>query len=391
MDTNGRFVDYYAILGIAPESAPDAIKEAIKEKRRVWNAKQNHPDPTTRSHAEQVMRDLNDAERTLLQPATRGAYDRERPQRLAAAEAATPAQTGVDDWEDRVQYFIDNDNLVAAHRTAVEAVTRAPGSSQAWTLRGQASALLENYRDAEYELAEASRLDPAASFPCYLLGETYRMQEKWKSAVAQFDRALSLDPDNPMVITSKAAVFLANDQASTAIRLMEPVVKRFPQDEVYTFHLALAYHDDAISRLTPVPGTDTHIWTTADHITILRHAADRISQLRSNAPEVREALTHLRAFADEGEKVTWDLAAPNFYVAVGVMVFLCSCGGISSGTHSVAFGFIVGILLAGAASYGLLAAFRRKPAWKLAHQAMGKGNFTQQLQSNTARVMRYFS
>jgi tetratricopeptide (TPR) repeat protein len=391
MDNNDRFVDYYAILGIAPESGPDAIKDAIKEKRRVWNAKQNHPNPTTRAHAEQVMRDLNDAERTLLQTGSRGVYDRKRPQRLAASEAAVPAQADVGDWEDRIQYFIDNDNLIAAHRTAVEAVTRASGSSKAWTLRGQASALLEHYGDAEYELAEASRLDPGESFPHYLLGETYRMQDKWKSALDQFDRALSLDADNPMVITSKAAVFLANDRAATAVSLMEPVVKRFPDDEIYKFHLALAYHDDAISRLTPVPGTDTHVWTTADHITILRRAADRINKLGSPATEVREAVTQLRAFADEGEQVKWDLAAPNLYVAIGIMVFLCSCGGISSGTNSIPFGIFAGLLLGGVACYALLAAFRRKPAWKLAHQALGKGNFTQQIQSGTASVMRYFS
>jgi tetratricopeptide (TPR) repeat protein len=386
-----RFVDFYDLLSVDTDSNAEAIKQAIKEKRRAWNAKQNHPDPTTRAHAEQTMRDLNDAERTLLRPDSRSGYDRDRPQRLAAAAALIPSQVSNDDWEDRVQYFIDNDNLVAAHRAAVEAVTRAPGSSKAWTLRGQASALLENYRDAEYELAEAGRLSPTEAFPSYLLGETYRMQEKWKSALAQFDKALALEPGNPMVVTSKAAVYLSNDEPTVAVRLMEPVVKQFPDDDVYKFHLALAYHDEAISQLTPVPGTDNHIWTAPEHITVLRRAADKIDKLRCTAPDVREAVTHLRAFANEGEKVTWDLAAPNFYVVIGVLAFLCSCGGVYNTTQSAAGGIFVGLLIGAAISVALLSAFRRKPAWKLAKQALGKGNLTQQMQYSTAKVMRYFS
>lgn len=384
-----RFVDFYDLLGISPQSDAETIRNAIKEKRRVWNAKQNHPNPTTRSHAEQTMRDLNEAERTLLNPSLRASYDRERPERLAAAAASIPTQVSADDWEERVQFFIDNDNLVAAHRTAVEAVTHAPGSAKAWTLRGQASALLERYTDAEYELAEALRLDQNDYYPVYLLGETYRMQDKWQPAMAKFDQALRLSPDNPMVITSKAAVYIAIDQASQAVRLMEPVVRQHPNDEIYKFHLALAYHDEALSRLPKVPGTDSHIWTDAEHIRILRQAVSKIRSLNSPDPAVREAVQRLQAFADEGEQVKWDLTKPVFQQVAALLVFLPVCAGITS-NGSIVAGLIVGLLLGGGVFYGLLYAFRRKPAWKLAKEAMSGGNLGEKMTRTTARAMAWY-
>lgn len=391
MPNTDRFVDYYDLLGITPNVAADAIRTAIKEKRRTWNTKQNHPDPSTRSHAEQAMRDINDAERVLLTPTSKSAYDRERPQRLAAAQASIPSQVTVGDWEERFEFFVDNDNMHAAHTIAVEAVSANPGSSKAWTLRGQASALLENYRDAEYELLEASRLDPDEGYPHYLLAEAYRCQSKYDQALAQFDKALSLDPANPVTITSKAEVYLETNRPAQAVVLMEPIVKQFPKDEVYQFHLAIAYHDQAIAQLTPVPGTDKHIWTSAEQVAMLRRAADRIIGLNSTSTEVRKAANELRTFADEGDKMEWDMNKPAFYVIVGAWIFIAMCGGLGSAMHSYVGGFFLGLLIAGGVTYGLLYAFRRKPAWKIANQALGKGNLSQRLDSVAGSVYRFFS
>jgi tetratricopeptide (TPR) repeat protein len=243
-----RFIDFYELIGVPVNASPDVIRQAVKDKRRKTNPQQNHPDPMRRALAEQIMRDLDAAERILLDVRQRGPYDAERPTRLAAsAAAATSGMPTTDDWADRVQYFLDNENPAAAHRVAIEAVTHAPGDPRAWTLRGQSSALLGNFPDAEYELSEASRLDQTVAFPFYLLGEVYSAQEKWKSALTQYDRALSMEPDNPVFGTSKARLFIENDRADLAVSIMEPIVRRYPGDDVYTYHLAMAYYEVAIN------------------------------------------------------------------------------------------------------------------------------------------------
>ncbi|WP_238007386.1 tetratricopeptide repeat protein [Dactylosporangium sp. AC04546] len=382
-----RFVDFYNLLGVAPDASAADIKTAIKEKRRTFNARQSHPEPKTRAHAEQVMRDLDEAERTLLHAERRREYDRHRPARQAQAQAVVPssAPSAVGDWEDRARHFLDNDNPLAAHRVAQEWVTSAPGNSTAWTVRGQASALIGNFQDAEYELAEASRLSPAEAFPSYLLGEVYAAQEKWKSALNQYDKALAMEPENPVYGTSKARLFLANDKPKAAVKIMEPIVKRFPEDQVFKYHLAMAYHDAALEELPQLPNGG-HIWTSEEQIQGLERAATRIDRLKCKDSDVREAASSLRKFAAEGREIRWDTAAPNLYVGLGVTIFIFACAGCFNTTESFGAAIFLGLLIGGGAAFGLFAAVRRKPAWKLAEQALGKGNLTQQMQDVGNRV-----
>ncbi|GAA2328832.1 tetratricopeptide repeat protein [Dactylosporangium salmoneum] len=380
---NTHLVDFYELLGLAPDASPADIKAAIKNKRRTFNARQSHPEPKTRAHAEQVMRDLDEAERTLLDAGRRREYDQNRPARQAQAQvgAVGPAggPGGADDWEDRARHFLENDNPLAAHRVAQEWVMSAPGNSVAWTVRGQASALLGNFPDAEYELAEAGRLAPGEAFTSYLLGEVYAAQEKWKSALTQFDKALATDPENPVYGTSKARLFLANDKPKAAVKLMEPIVKRFPKDEVYKYHLAMAYHDAALDELPQLQGGG-HIWTSEEQIDGLERAATKIDRLHSKDGEVREAVSALRTFAAQGREIRWDTRAPNLYVGLGIFVFLFACTGCFNATQSIGAALFLSLLISGGAAFGLFAAMRRKPAWKLAQQALGKGNLTEQMQ-----------
>jgi hypothetical protein len=107
---NTTFTDYYAVLGISPDTDIDAIKTAY---RRL--AMQYHPD---RGGSHEKMLQINEAFRVLINPTSRAEYDHWRanvndPQARQAAEEAVhtaaaqaanypPSSDQVDSWMDSV-------------------------------------------------------------------------------------------------------------------------------------------------------------------------------------------------------------------------------------------------------------------------------------------------
>ena len=74
--TTEVFVNYYEILpGIVETSQEDAIRKAIREQRQIWNKRAAQADPVKREQAQKRVRDLGDAERVLLDPARKQAFD----------------------------------------------------------------------------------------------------------------------------------------------------------------------------------------------------------------------------------------------------------------------------------------------------------------------------
>ncbi|HEY6737500.1 MAG TPA: DnaJ domain-containing protein, partial [Actinopolymorphaceae bacterium] len=67
---------YYDLLELPTSASEDDIRAAIRQQRRLWVRRQSSPDPARRSEAEQRVRDLDQAERTLLDPTARAEYDR---------------------------------------------------------------------------------------------------------------------------------------------------------------------------------------------------------------------------------------------------------------------------------------------------------------------------
>ena len=69
-------VDYYKLLEISRNASFDEISQAIRKTRRLWNNRANSPDSSIRAEAEQHVREVAEAEKTLLDNAKREAYDR---------------------------------------------------------------------------------------------------------------------------------------------------------------------------------------------------------------------------------------------------------------------------------------------------------------------------
>ena len=82
-------VNYYELLEISSQATPEQIKEAIKRQRRTWIKRQQAPSIERQREAEDRVRNIDAAETTLLDPASRATFD----QRLAAyVPPAVPAQ-----------------------------------------------------------------------------------------------------------------------------------------------------------------------------------------------------------------------------------------------------------------------------------------------------------
>lgn len=70
LSMNNFAVDYYKMLNVSPDASDDEIRRAYK---RI--AKKYHPDVNSTPAAEEVMKDANDAENTLLDPLMRRKFD----------------------------------------------------------------------------------------------------------------------------------------------------------------------------------------------------------------------------------------------------------------------------------------------------------------------------
>src|SRR2546428_10099820 len=67
--------NFYRTLNVVPTASPDEIKKAINRDRRVWSNRTNAPQIERRQEAERMVKQLDEAEQVLLDPARRQQYD----------------------------------------------------------------------------------------------------------------------------------------------------------------------------------------------------------------------------------------------------------------------------------------------------------------------------
>ena len=80
-----RFVDYYEVMGIAPEATPDEIKKAYRKLARKY-----HPDVSKVANAEEKFKQLGEAYEALKDPTRRAEYDELRRYGGRSNEEFTP-------------------------------------------------------------------------------------------------------------------------------------------------------------------------------------------------------------------------------------------------------------------------------------------------------------
>jgi tetratricopeptide (TPR) repeat protein len=372
-----QFVDLYQVLQVPATADMEAVRSGVTKQRRQWVKRQTSADPDRRAEAEARVRDITRAEQVLLDLSARSAFDRERTvHRQSEAdnpdgpEASNPGTTTPGSWIDKAREHLLAGNPGAANRAARKAIRKEGNDAEAWFLRAHSSFLLGNVQEAGDEFAKATRLSPDSAPYHFGFAEALAAQEKWKEALAEYEHALRLDPGNPEYRTSIAVACLQDDEAGSAVEIMEALVTEFPETEVYKYYLGLALHDnalDSLGQIKPLVHTG-RMADTGDYSVVSEAQADwlerqvgRIQALQCQDSEIRRIAEHLMEMATDARTVRWNLEGSGPWIGAFVLLgVLPIFGGLSFGAAAaVFFGLIAGGLIA-----AIFTSTRRLPVWK---------------------------
>jgi curved DNA-binding protein CbpA len=187
--------DYYTLLEVEPAATPEEIRAAITGQRRIWVRRQSSPDPERRAHAERQVRDIDAAEKILLDPLTRQAYDTARVEERRASRRpdARPAAPGRAEHQDTVS--------------------------------------------AEDLDAHLSR------------GEDYLDQGRWRLAQAEFEYVRERAPHDLRALAGLGAVHVGAGRVKEGLAVLEKAVAEHPDDEDVKMTLATALYDSALAGI----------------------------------------------------------------------------------------------------------------------------------------------
>jgi tetratricopeptide (TPR) repeat protein len=306
-----ELVDYYAILGVPRTADADAIKNAVRAERRVWVKRQQAPKLERRQEAELRVRQLADAEKTLLDPASRRAYDAKLDAYVAPTPTAGPGPVGGADWVSRAEEYLRAGNPLAAHAAAREATSADGSNHRAWYVRAHASMMLNSYGDAVFEFGEAIRLSPNDPEYHFDLGTLHEANEQWAAAQGEYQVASRLDPQNPLYQVAIANTLIQMDRPDDALPILEPIHARHPDVEDFNFYLALALYYSSLQHVSSVRGIEA--FTNEADVKAMRSKLERADALRFDHAELRG---ELRRILDEVRKMDRLVVRVPFYTSI---------------------------------------------------------------------------
>ncbi|MEU8403686.1 hypothetical protein AB0C28_51660 [Nonomuraea sp. NPDC048892] len=211
--------DYYELLEIDPGADETAIKEAVKKQRRLWISRASSaPELDRRQAAERMVELIEVAERELLDPTRRAAYDRQR--------AARPP-------EDRA-----------------EAATEDP---QAWAARAAASMRDGNPHLALHEIEQALRLDHLQPQFHAIRGEAFSAVGAWANGLIAYRTAHELDRHNPTYQLLLGQQLLRGERYAEALPILDSALAVGGATSQARVLVGLALHglaDQAADHLT---------------------------------------------------------------------------------------------------------------------------------------------
>ena len=155
-------VDYYKILDVAITAKEEEIKGAIKDKRRLWMQKTNAPQLERRQEAEVKVKQIDEAEKILLNSTQRSTYD-QKLKTTATKDERTINENELKGSENLVEQgwkLLINDEIADAIYVATKATEKQGDNPEAWALLAQAKYRWGEIEDALYEYKKAIKLKP---------------------------------------------------------------------------------------------------------------------------------------------------------------------------------------------------------------------------------------
>ena len=232
-------IDYYKILDVPMTAQSEEIKVAIKDKRRLWLQKTNAPQLERRQEAEVKVKQIDEAEKILLDSSKRSEYDKK-----LKTSSQTDERT-VDEKELKVAdelvkqgwEALISDNIADAIYIGTKATEKQGDNPEAWALLAQAKYRWGEIEDSIYEYKKAIKLRPNNSNT--ILTWVGLNLSKWQDAV---DNYQSIKIEQKVSVSSNSS-HLRVEMYEDAIQILESCVSEKPDNTTYTWFLALAYND----------------------------------------------------------------------------------------------------------------------------------------------------
>lgn len=241
--------DYYELLDVRRSATPDIIRAAITAQRRIWVRRQSSPDPVRRTEAEQRVRDIDAAERTLLDPERRRAYDSQGP-------APEPVR--------------------AEPRTET---TRQPPPRP--TTTGNVSEV----GSAAFHIRRGDRL----------LDEG-----KWPLAIAEYEAALERDPESIEAIEGIALAYFRSNRVNEALKVLDKALAEQPDNENVKLTMVNALYQSALSEL----GDDQRI-TSRRELSVVKSRLRRIRKVGATDRHTPMMIAQLKDILRDARKARW--------------------------------------------------------------------------------------
>lgn len=301
-------VDFYEVLDVAPTAPAEEIRAAVTQQRRVWIRRQSSPDPDRRSAAEERVRQIDQAEKTLLDPARRAEFDRQRSAATGSATSPCPptAPTGRDG-------------------SGAAAGPQSPDMS------------LDQRRQ---------------------LGATHLRAERWERAIAEFQAVLAKQPDDAVATAGIATAYVRTRRARAGLKLLASVLKQPPQDPEAVHAVATALYDTATACMAQLRDGSILPLSRRQVAVADRHGR-WIAKLNPADPTLRARADELRQVAKDARKAHWLPSRNKRWYALALLVAF---------VPSVVRGDVYSGNLAWALCAVIVAVYvwrHRRPTWRL--------------------------
>jgi tetratricopeptide (TPR) repeat protein len=271
-ETISGVADYYELLEVARTATPEQIRAAITAQRRIWVRRQSSPDLERRAEAEQRVRDIDAAERTLLLNAERR---REYDQQFQTTEEPVAATEPV--WPPPEK-------------------TRSTRGLSAW----------DRVDDEESHL---------------WMGQKHLDRGTWDLAIAEFEFVLERNDAGEYGRKAKrglAAVASLSGRIEETLRTLEQAVAENPADEEAKHTLVTALYDSAIVVLSDGPFIETRRqWR------VVGNRLRRIQRLGMKDPRTKLLVDRLRELRKGVRRSRWKgVTLPGVYVALVLVALI---------------------------------------------------------------------
>lgn len=222
----GSSAGLYEVLGVESGAPEGAIRAAITEQRRAWRRRTASPEIGVRHEAERRMKQLDDAERVLLDAASRRAYD----EQLRTGRPVSRPTSSDSNWLVKAAQQIESGQHEIAAFTARHAVEADPENPYAWSVLASAASGAGDLHTAMNAIEKAIGLDPENAALYFTRGTIYTAAGEHGRALASYRAASGLSTRNVQYREAVVAALQAMGQLDNAIAEAMAFYQRDPDN-----------------------------------------------------------------------------------------------------------------------------------------------------------------